>query len=107
MMPGAELHFAVSQMEKLQFTKGSEKVMRVCQQPHNESILQAGNGLHSMPRAYSAGLCSYDQGGHDTGLEVLGKEIPSMLRCQRGHRGRDIEAGDWEGQQGQSTETME
>lgn len=36
-----------------------------------------------MPRAYSAGLCSYDQGGHDTGLEVLGKEIPSMLRCQR------------------------
>lgn len=36
-----------------------------------------------MPRAFSAGLCSNDQGGHDTGLEVLRKEIPSMLRCQR------------------------
>lgn len=31
MMPGAKLHFAISQMEKLQFTKGSERVMRVHQ----------------------------------------------------------------------------
>lgn len=34
-------------------------------------------------RAHNAGLCSYDRGRQDPGLEVLGKEIPSMLRCQR------------------------
>lgn len=30
------------------------------------------------------------KGGHDTGLEVLGKEISSMLRCGQGHRGKDL-----------------
>jgi hypothetical protein len=36
-----------------------------------------------MPRAYTAGFCSNGQEGHDTGLDVLGKEILSISRCQR------------------------
>lgn len=74
MMPGAELHFAISQMEKLQFTKSSKRVMRVHQYLHNESILQAGSGLHSMLRAHGPPLCSYDQGETALGWKTLGKK---------------------------------
>lgn len=41
------------------------------------------NGLHSMLRANSAGLCSCVRSkGRGTGLEVLGKEITLKLRCE-------------------------
>lgn len=56
--------------------------MRVHQQLHNESILQAGSRLPSMLRAKSTNLCSYDQGGDGTGLEDFRKEITLKLRCK-------------------------